>query len=102
MRPTIVLTSLVPGALVVPPVATNAVGAYSQLCTTADTFLLSLNLGILEEKLKPYPFVRVNRSYVVSFEHIDSIEEDVLHIAQTRIPLGKSYRDDFYQRLETL
>lgn len=80
----------------------KAEGAYSQLCTAADTFLLSINLGILEEKLKPYPFVRVHRSYVVSFEHIDSIEEDVLHIAQARVPLGKSYRDDFYRRLETL
>jgi DNA-binding LytR/AlgR family response regulator len=80
----------------------KAEGAYSQLCTTQDTHLLSINLGILEDKLRPYPFVRVHRSYVVSFQHIDSIEDDVLHIAHERIPLGKSYRDDFYRRLETL
>lgn len=80
----------------------KAEGAYTHLSTPDRQFLLSTNLGTLEEKLKGQPFVRVHRSYLVNFRRIDAIEEDVLWLGTERIPLGKSYREAFYQRLQQL
>lgn len=80
----------------------KADGAYSQLNTGTQQFFLSTNLGSLEEKLRGNTFVRVHRSYLVNFQHIDAIEEDVLSVGIERIPLGKNYREEFYRRLQQL
>lgn len=80
----------------------KAEGAYTQLATSEREFLLSTHLGALEEKLKGLPFVRVHRSYLVNVQHIEAIEEDQLLINKERIPVGKSFRDNFYRRLQQL
>lgn len=80
----------------------KAEGAYTQVVTADRQFLLSSNLGALEEKLQGLPFVRVHRSFLVNFHGIDAIEEDVLSIGTERIPVGKSYREAFYRLLQQL
>ena len=80
----------------------KADGVYSQLATANRTFMLTTHLGALEEKLKNLSFLRVHRSYLINFQHIDAIEEDVLTIGTERIPLGKSYREAFYRQLQQL
>lgn len=80
----------------------KADGVYSLLATASRQFLLSTHLGAIEERLQALHFVRVHRSYLVNFHHIQSIEEDVLTIGPERIPLGKSYREEFYRRLQQL
>lgn len=80
----------------------KAEGAYSQLAAKNQVYLLSTNLGALEEKLRGHHFIRVHRSYLVNFQHIDVIEEDVLSIGNERIPMGKNYREEFYRRLQQL
>ncbi len=80
----------------------KADGAYSQLGTKNQVYLLSTNLGALEEKLSGHYFIRVHRSFLVNFQHIDTIEEDVLSIANEKIPMGKNYREEFYRRLQQL
>lgn len=80
----------------------KADGVYSLLATTQRQFLLSVHLGMLEEKLKSHPFARVHRSYLVNVLHVETIEEDILTVGSESIPLGKSYREDFYRRLQQL
>lgn len=80
----------------------KAEGVYSHMTTINRTYLLTTHLGALEDKLKDLPFLRVHRSYLVNFKYVDAIEEDVLSIGSERIPLGKSYREAFYRRLQQL
>lgn len=80
----------------------KADGVYSLLATDSKQYLLTTNLGVIEEKLQVLPFVRVHRSYLVNVQHIQLIEEDMLHVGTERIPLGKSYREAFYRRLQLL
>lgn len=80
----------------------KAEGAYSQLVTKNQVYFLSTNLGALEEKLRGHYFIRIHRSYLINFQHIDSIEDDVLSIGEERIPMGKNYREEFYRRLQQL
>lgn len=80
----------------------KAEGVYSLLATNQRQFLLSVNLGALEEKLKNHPFARIHRSYLVNVLHVEAVEEDILTVGLENIPLGKSYRDEFYRRLQQL
>lgn len=80
----------------------KAEGVYSQLATADHQYLLSTHLGTIAEKLRGLSFVRVHRSWLVNFRCITAIEEDVLTVGSERIPLGKSYRDEFYSRLQQL
>ncbi|MCC6281425.1 MAG: response regulator [Saprospiraceae bacterium] len=80
----------------------KADGVYSLLATANRQYLLSAHLGAIEEKVKDLPFVRVHRSWLINFQHIEAIEDDMLTIGSERIPLGKSYREAFYGRLQQL
>lgn len=80
----------------------RADGPYAYLSTGEHQFLLSTHLGALEEKLQGLPFARAHRSWLVNYEYVESIEEDVLSVGGQRIPVGKSYREPFYRLLRQL
>lgn len=80
----------------------KADGVYSRLATADRQYLLTAHLGAVEDKLKGLPFVRVHRSWLINFQHIEAIEEDMLTVGSERIPLGKSYREAFYAGLQQL
>jgi DNA-binding LytR/AlgR family response regulator len=80
----------------------KADGVYSLLATATRQYLLSAHLGAIEEKVKDLPFVRVHRSWLINARHLEAIEDDMLTVGSERIPLGKSYREGFYRRLQQL
>lgn len=80
----------------------RAEGPYACLAARDQQYLLSINLGVLEEKLKDHPFIRIHRSWLIHQDHIDAIEEDVVRIGDARIPVGKSYKEGFYRQLRQL
>ncbi|RYE27239.1 MAG: response regulator transcription factor [Sphingobacteriaceae bacterium] len=53
----------------------------------------------LEAQLPERDFIRVHKSYLVSLRHISSIERGLIRIAGTTIPIGESYKNDFYSRI---
>jgi DNA-binding LytR/AlgR family response regulator len=58
------------------------------------------NLKLFASKLPADEFIRVHRSYIVSIMHIDSIVRNEIYIDKKIIPVGDSYKDDFYQVIE--
>lgn len=80
----------------------KAEGPYSLLATSRQQYLLSIHLGAIEASLSAFPFARIHRSYLVNVQHIEAIEDDTIYMGQERIPIGKSFRDDFYRRLQQL
>ncbi|MEM8892113.1 MAG: LytTR family DNA-binding domain-containing protein [Bacteroidota bacterium] len=61
-----------------------------------NKFLIKDSLNHWEEKLKEEGFIRVHRSYLVNFEKVESVEGNTITIATTSIPIGKTYRDQFF------
>lgn len=63
--------------------------------------LISRRLGELEQKLQPFLFVRVHKSYVVNFSKVMFIDSD-LHMEgiQERIPIGRVYRNAVTRKYE--
>ena len=53
----------------------------------------------LEEMLPQDRFVRVHKSYIVSFNHIQDLDKSDVTVAGTKIPVGASYRDELIARL---
>lgn len=53
----------------------------------------------IAESLPSKKFCRVHKSYIVALDKIKSIERNVILIADQRIPVSGTYKDDFYGRI---
>jgi len=52
-------------------------------------------LDILPEK-----FIRVHKSYIINFDHVDLIDNDEVRIKDSRFPIGDVYRDGLFKVLK--
>ena len=67
----------------------------------AEPILTLNNLKLFYSKLPSEEFIRVHRSYIISISHIDSIARNEIYVGKKIIPIGDSYKDDFYQLIES-
>ena len=65
-----------------------------------DPILTLNNLKSFSYKLPPEEFIRVHRSFIVSLSHIDSIARNEIYVGKKIIPIGDSFKDEFYQIIE--
>ena len=73
---------------------------YIKIYTNDPKPILTLNsLKAFEEKL-PDNFIRVHRSFIVSLNHINSVQRNRIIIDKVYIPIGQNYKDDFIKRIE--
>ena len=75
-------------------------GNYVTIYTTRGKWLVYHTMKKLEDMLAGFQFIRVHKSFIVSFPHIDTIEKHSLHIRQEEIPISDSYRDAFLKFVE--
>ncbi len=74
-------------------------GHYVVFHTPGKELLSRMNMNDLMNTLPSENFVRIHRSYVVAIDKIDTIEKCMVVIKGERIPIGESYRDDFFKRI---
>jgi DNA-binding LytR/AlgR family response regulator len=70
------------------------------LSAKAQPVITLQNLKTFSSKLPDDVFVRVHRSFVVSLDHIDTISRNEISIGKKIIPIGNSYRSDFFHIVE--
>lgn len=75
---------------------------YANVFTETERYIISHTLKSVEEKLLPLGFVRVHRSYLINFHHIDSISEGYVFLKGQKVQIGKSYRKEFLDMLSML
>lgn len=75
-------------------------GAYLHVITNTTRIMTLLSFKEIESLLPPKQFIRIHKSYLIAINKIDNIERNVIKIGNIRIPIGKSYLKDFYQRLQ--
>ncbi len=51
------------------------------------------------ETLPEGEFIQIHKSYIVSIKHIDRIENDAVWIQNHQLPLGNTYRKDFFEKI---
>jgi len=74
-------------------------GHYVVFHTPGEQRLSRMNMRDLMSTLPSENFVRVHRSFVVAVDKIDTIEKQSVVIHKRKIPIGESYRDDFFKRI---
>jgi len=76
--------------------------SYCRIVTNDAEFLLSTPLKKLSEKLEPKFFFRLHRSYIVNMQKIDEVAESHIVVSGKVIPIGKSYKEAFVQRIQMI
>ena len=46
--------------------------------------------------------MRIHRSFVVNLKAVESIEEDIVTVRDLKIPIGKTYKEEFMKRIQLL
>jgi len=59
-----------------------------------------MTMKSLLEKLPADTFMRVHRSYIVSFPFIDAVRNKMINIGDEEIPIGSSYESSFFARFD--
>lgn len=80
----------------------EAMGDYVKVHTQQKFHVLHSTLKSIEEKLPASKFIRVHRSYIVSLNKIDFIQEGVITIGKANIPVADTYRSVLNKRLNLL
>lgn len=75
---------------------------YAYLITSNKKILLSQTLKSIEKKLASPPFIRIHRSFLVNMDKIESVSDGYVFISTHKVPIGKSYRQDFFRKIKLL
>lgn len=70
---------------------------YISIFTPTERIITLQNMKKMEDALPPNHFIRVHKSYIVSINKIDSIERSRIFIGDKVIPVGDTYRDEFFK-----
>jgi two-component system, LytTR family, response regulator len=71
---------------------------YQNIVTLAEKIIASHSINELE-KLLPKGLIRCHKSFIVSLSAITSIEHDRIRIGNKYIPIGDSYKEEFYKNI---
>ncbi len=73
---------------------------YLRIVTPSKRLMVLQNFKKMEEALPDNKFIRVHKSYIVAVDKIDSIGKKSLIVGEQQIPIGESYKKNFFDFLE--
>jgi two-component system LytT family response regulator len=73
---------------------------YISIFTTSERIITLQNMKKMEDTLPEKHFIRVHKSYIVALNKIDSIERSRIRIGDKIIPIGDTYRDEFFKVID--
>ncbi len=80
----------------------EASGSYVSIFTDEKPIMLSTNLGNLQKQLSDKSFVRISRKHIINIEHIERIENNVVVVKKSVLPVGESYRNELFTHLQII
>jgi DNA-binding LytR/AlgR family response regulator len=80
----------------------EAVGDYAKIITSKKVYITCQTMKKMETMLPSNRFPRVHKSYIIAISKINSIEGNVLNINNIHIPVGQTYRKNFFNLIDTL
>ncbi|WP_428328639.1 LytR/AlgR family response regulator transcription factor [Mucilaginibacter sp.] len=73
---------------------------YISIFTPVERIITLQNMKKMEDALPAKNFTRVHKSYIVSINKIDSIERSRIFIGEKVIPVGDTYREEFFKIID--
>ncbi|GLB51098.1 DNA-binding response regulator [Neptunitalea chrysea] len=67
--------------------------------STNKSIITLSNFKDISEKLPKHNFIRIHKSYLVNIHHIKSVQKSRVVIGDEKVPIGDSYKADFFNRL---
>jgi len=80
----------------------EALGNYIRFHTENDKHTVLSTMKEIEAKLSIKDFIRVQRSFIVRFDKISTIEDNYVIVKNKEIHIGKAYKEEFNKRLNLL
>lgn len=74
---------------------------YVYFFTDAERIISVFTMKEVLDMLSDESFIRIHKSYIINLNQIDMIEKHQITIGQNKIPIGYSYREHFFSRLNT-
>ena len=72
---------------------------YVSVVTTERSILILDSLRNWVDKLYDFNFAQTHRSYIVNIDKIEKLSGNQVFISNEAIPIGKVYKDKFYERI---
>lgn len=73
---------------------------YLKIVTDTGYTLTLMNFKNLMELIPENQFCRVHKSFIVAVNQIETIEKNRIRIGEKHIPIGDSYKDEFFQKIK--
>jgi len=73
---------------------------YISIFTKNERVITLQNMKKMEETLPKDQFIRVHKSYIIALDKIESIERSRISICSKIIPIGDTYRDEFFRHID--
>ncbi|WP_456462020.1 LytR/AlgR family response regulator transcription factor [Lutibacter sp.] len=73
---------------------------YSRLFTGKNSFILSQTLKKVETKLPDSKFIRIHRSFIINLKFVDKYKEGSIFIKEHKLPIGRSYQEEFFKKIQ--
>ena len=80
----------------------QALGDYVNIFTPEKRHTVHITLRGMEEKLGKEKFYRLHRSYLVSLDHVDNIEDGTVYIGQHPLPIGEQFKKVLLKKLNLI
>jgi DNA-binding LytR/AlgR family response regulator len=77
----------------------EAMGDYVKVFYDSKYIMVHDTLQHLLEEIGSTDLVRIHRSWAVSIKHINYVEGNLVMIGDREIPVGKSYKENFLERI---
>lgn len=78
----------------------EAFGDYVKLHTQDRFHITYTSMKELLKRLPKSEFIQVHRSYIVSFDHVQEIEGNMLTVSGAKIPMSRGKRDEVMNKLQ--
>lgn len=75
----------------------EALGHYLTFHIGAEIFRVRGNIRDYEQRLRPYNFCQIHKSFLVNMEFIEEIRTGELTVGQTALSIGRVYREQLMQ-----
>lgn len=80
----------------------EALADYVQINSNAERFTVLSTMKAITERLPDKKFLRIHRSFIVSIDKIDRIDENMVIIGEHTIPVSRSYKEVLMKKLNLL
>jgi two-component system LytT family response regulator len=80
----------------------QALGDYVNIFSTGKRYTVHITLKGIEEKLPKGRFYRLHRSYLVSLDHIEGIEESTAYAGTFPLPIGEALKKELLIKLNLI